>query len=150
MEAGSDDIALIVRTDRNLSKMKRKGTMYQDAPDDGKNEGAIAKRLREKMPVLVLTEQKHKDWGRTFWWPVYYTPDAMNIGIYSETKAKTGILENTSNASVFQMLINEYNIIDNAGLSINRIEKIKASVNEIRQFYDENFELNCISSSVKR
>lgn len=94
MRLGSNEVALIVRTGRKISKMKRKGTMYQDAPDDGNNEGAIAKVLRSKMPVLVLTEQTNTaDWGKKFWWPIYYTPESMNIGIYADERATTDIFE---------------------------------------------------------
>ncbi len=150
IESGSDEIALIVRTDRKLTKMKRKGTMYQDAPDDGKNEGAIAKILRSKIPVLVLTEQTHPEWCRKFWWPVYYTPDTMNIGIYSEGRAKTGILENVSNASVLPMFINQYDVIDNVVLNPDVIEKVNKYVDKILDFYHDNFELHCISKKIKR
>ena len=149
-ESGADEIALIVRTDRKLTKMKRNGTMYQDSPDDGKNEGAIAKILRSKMPVLVLTEQTHHEWGRKFWWPVYYTPDSMNIGIYSEARVKTGILENVSNASVLPMYISEYNVIDNIGLNSGITEKMKNAVDRILTFYDDNFKVNRISNTVNR
>lgn len=34
--------------------------------DDDHNEGAIAKILCSKMPVLVLTEQTNLDWGKNF------------------------------------------------------------------------------------
>ena len=49
MESGDENIALIVRKDRDIGKMKKKDSMYQDAPDDGNNEGAIAKILRSEI-----------------------------------------------------------------------------------------------------
>ena len=150
MESGSNEIALIVRTDRKLSKMKRNGTMYQDSPDDGKNEGAIAKILRSKMPVLVLTEQTHPEWGRKFWWPVYYTPDNMNVGIYSEARAKTGILENIHNASVLPMFIPTYEIIDNIGISTERAAAINSATARILDFYDDCFDSDYVKTDKQR
>lgn len=151
MEKGDDDVALIVRKDRNLGKMKRNGTMYQDAPDDGNNEGAIAKILRNKMPVLVLTEQKNIEWGKTFWWPVYYTPNTMNIGLYSEEQSKTGVYENVMNASPLAMYISEYKVIDEVGVAEDFILNLKKSVDNIIEYHKSKFYIDgCIDSSKKR
>lgn len=151
MESGQDDIALIVRTDRKLGKMKRNGTMYQDSPDDGNNEGAIAKLLRLRMPVLVLTEQTHSEWGRTFWWPVYYTPETMNIGLYSEERSRTGVYENVMNASKLPMYIDKYHIIDHVGVDDDFVTNLTNAVDNILEYHRTNFFIkDCINTSIKR
>lgn len=139
MEMGDDNIALIVRKDRDLGKMKRNGSMYQDAPDDGNNEGAIAKILRSEMPVLVLTEQKNPEWGKYFWWPVYYTPNSMNVGLYSEERTKTGVYENIMNASTFAMKINKYKVINEVGISESIVSKLQESVDDITSYHISDF-----------
>lgn len=151
MERGKDDIALIVRRGRKLGKMKRNGMMYQDAPDDGNNEGAIAKVLRSKMPVLVLTEQTNSEWGRTFWWPVYYTPDTMNIGLYSEERAKTGIYENVMNAIPFPLYISDYHVIDHIGINEDLVLCLEKTVKNVLEYYTTDFHLkNSFTTDVKR
>lgn len=151
MKSGENSIALIVRKNRELSKMKRNGTMYQDAPDDGKNEGAIAKLLREDMPVLVLTEQIHPEWGAVFWWPVYYTPGNMNVGLYAEENSRIGIYENVYSAGQIPISIEKFNIIDNIGLEETDVHTLNDSVCKIQKFYMEHFEIpNIVESSKKR
>lgn len=139
MENGDDNIALIVRKDRDLGKMKRNSLMYQDAPDDGNNEGALAKILRTQMPVLVLTEQNNPEWGRTFWWPVYYTPDSMNVGLYSEEQSKTGVYENIMNASPLAMRIGNYQVINEVGISEDIVSKLQKSVDDILKYHSSDF-----------
>lgn len=151
MKNGDNDIALIVRKDRELSKMKRNGTMYQDAPDDGKNEGAIAKLLRENMPVLVLTEQKHSDWGTVFWWPIYYTPSTMNVGLYAEDNPKTGVWENVFNAGTIPIQISKFSIIDNVGLDSEIVNGLKSCTGKVTEYYSNQFAIdNCVISSKNR
>lgn len=151
MENGDDDIALIVRKDRNLGKMKRNGTMYQDAPDDGNNEGAIARILRKKMPVLVLIEQKKPEWGKKFWWPVYYTPNTMNVGLYSEEQSKTGVYENLKNASPLPMYISEYKVVNEVGITEEFVSSLKNSIDDILEYHKSNFYIdNCVDSSKNR
>lgn len=140
MGNNEDDIALIVRRGRKLGKFKRNGTMYQDAPDDGNNEGSIAKKLRSKMPVLVLTEQTNQEWGvERFWWPIYYTPNTMNIGLYSEEKPKTGVYENINNTCVVPMYVECYHIVDHIGINKNLITSLENAVNDISEYYTINF-----------
>lgn len=136
-----DEIALIVRKNRDLSKMKRNGMMYQDAPDDGKNEGAIAKLLREKMPVLVLTEQMNPEWGSIFWWPVYYTPNDMNVGLYSDEHSKNGIIENSFSAGSFPMRIDSFKVIDEFGIGIDDkfIHTLTQCVREVQDYFKSAF-----------
>ena len=150
MENGQDDVALIVRRNRQVRKMKKDGTMYSDAPDDGKNEGAIAKKLREDIPVLVLTEQKHSDWGQTFWWPVYYTPDLMNVGLYADENPKTGVYENVASAGPVPMYIDTFTVLDNVGVKNDFLDAMNQYVAEILKFYSENFEMPEAIISLKK
>lgn len=151
MKNGHDDIALIVRRNRKLSKWKKNNTMYQDSPDDGGNEGAIARELRKEVPVLVLTEQTHQDWGCKFWWPVYYTPNSMNVGLYSDGNAKTGVYENNMGAGQVPISISQFSIIDNVGMDTVCLLELKQNIDDIQRFYSEQFEvLGCVTSSKKR
>lgn len=151
MESGDENIALIVRKDRALGKMKRKDSMYQDAPDDGNNEGAIAKILRSEMPVLVLTEQKNPEWGKTFWWPVYYTPDLMNVGLYSEEQSKTGVYENIMNASPLAMKIDNYQVINEVGINEDTVSRLQKSVDDIISYHLSDFYIDdAVEQSKKR
>lgn len=61
-------MALIVRRNRQIGMKKKRGNTdtYQDAPDDGNNEGLLAKNLRDRYPVLVLTEQCNPVWKMHF------------------------------------------------------------------------------------
>ena len=142
MKNGNNNIALIVRQNRKLTKLKRNDTMYQDAPDDGKNEGAIAKILRNKMPVLILTEQTHPEWGSTFWWPIYYTPNNMNVGIYSEECSKTGVYENVYNAGPIPIQIEKFNIVDNIGIEESILNELCNSAETSKQYYLQDFAIS--------
>ncbi len=147
LEKSGDRVALIVRTNRKLSKMKRNGTAYQDSPDDGKNEGALAKILRQKMPVLVLTEQTHPEWGAKFWWPVYYTPVDMNVGIYADESQRTGVGENIFSLSASAIEIESFPVVDNAGIDAELIAKLNDGVQNVREYYDSLFRIDNIPES---
>jgi hypothetical protein len=146
----NDEIALIVRKGRKLSKMKRHGTAYQDGPDDGNNEGALARELRLKMPVLVLTEQIHEDWGARFWWPVYYTPEDMNMGIYAEAQAKTGVEENIGSMSSVPIVVDRFKMFDDVGLDDNFVDCLNSKIDEIKDFYDSQFKMDGMISNTKK
>ena len=136
---GFSDVAVIVRENRKLGKYKKNGTMYQDGPDDGNNEGALAKKLRETMPVLVLTEQTSKEWKYPFWWPVYYTPKTMNVGIYAEKKAKDGIIEDIRSADQKAIFIEKFELIDTAGIDSDVFEKLLGGIEDVENYYNKAF-----------
>jgi|GEM_PF-186015 Z1 domain. len=151
IESGHDDIALIVRKNRKLGKMKHNGTMYQDGPDDGNNEGAIAKILRKTMPVLVLTEQTNPEWGKPFWWPVYYTPENMNVGIYAEEAARSGVCEDIRSMLPTPVVISDFKVIDMIGSSDDMIDIMQNTVNSITEYYDSHFAVaDAVTSEKKR
>ena len=66
----------IVRTDRNLSRMKQ--DRFSDAPDTPKDELPIAKEKAVDVPTLILIRENGKEedgWrGSPFWWPVLIPP----------------------------------------------------------------------------
>ena len=144
-------IALITRRERNLRSMKRDGTYYQNAPDDGSDEGALAKELRKDMPVLLLIEQIHPDWKTPFWWPVYYTPADMNVGIYAEEEPKTGVAENWKSMASHPIQISRFEIINRINLDEEVIGNYNAMVGRIKDFYDKEFQMDGIfDSSITR
>lgn len=139
----TDNVALLVRRGRELSKFKTKNgaKVYQDAPDDGNNEGALAQSLRAKYPVLVLTEQTNEEWGKNpFWWPVFYTPSTMNVGIYSIAEAAENIYENIYSNSKTPMQIKDFIVRNNASLSDSQVEMINDIVNDIVSFHAKEFD----------
>lgn len=143
MQRGENQIALITRRNRELAKMKRNGLIYQNAPDDGNNEGALAKALREHIPVLVMIEQTgiNKGWEAPFWWPVYYTPVDMNVGIYADETTKTGVLENNYYTTPVPMIIEDFPVIDNCGISKKLIEELQKETKAIQNYYNESFNI---------
>ena len=151
MISDNDEVALIVRENRNLAKMKRGGSTYQDAPDDGNNEGALAKKIREKMPTLVMTEQCNPEWGAKFWWPVYYTPTDCNVGIYAEEQARTGVDENVYSLGTFPIQIEKFTLVDNVGFDKDNLERFKENLENVKAYYNKHFYVeNLISQDRKR
>ena len=145
----NDNIALVVRKNRNLSKMKRNGTAYQDGPDDGNNEGALSQALRNTMPVLILTEQVNKEWGDKFWWPVYYTPADMNVGIYSEEQARTGVSENVFGLGPIPVTIDSFALVDNTGAGERYLNELATALTEARDYYKNEFFIKGIVDTIK-
>lgn len=139
LSEGKDEVALIVRHDRHLGKTKHNGMLYQDAPDDGNNEGALAKVLRQKMPVLLLTEQKNPEWGYEFWWPVYYTPERMNIGIYAERKTKAPVNENLWSVDERPVKIKDFVLVDRTEIGAERLDCFENWIRAAKQYYESNF-----------
>lgn len=147
----NDEVALIVRENRNLGKMKRGGSTYQDAPDDGNNEGALAKKLREKMPTLVMTEQCNPEWGAKFWWPVYYTPTDCNVGIYAEEQARTGVDENIVSLGVYPIQIEKFILVDHVGFDKDELEGLEQNIENVKAYYNKYFYVNsCIPQDKNR
>lgn len=147
----SDKIALLVRRNRQIAKYKyRNGVqLYTDAPEDGNNEGALAQSLRDKYPVLVLLEQCAPEWKKKFWWPVYYTPEEMNIGIYAEQQALNAVYENPFSATKLPMQISNFKLIDQVGLNNNQLIGFKTKLEEIETFHKTNFDFTQVIDSAK-
>ena len=145
-----DKVALLVRRNRQIGMKKKRGNTdtYQDAPDDGNNEGLLAKNLRDRYPVLVLTEQCNPVWKNAFWWPVYYTPSDMNIGIYAETNANSVVRENVFSASKKAIKFTGFPVINNSRAKVNEIKKIEAAINKIMKFRDEKFKFRELGNIV--
>lgn len=81
----SRDCNLIVRRDREMSKIRENGT-YIDSPDNGQDERVIAKKVSEDIPTLILLHQKgnEEDWKyREFWWPIIVVPKNASRTVYS-------------------------------------------------------------------
>lgn len=137
-----DKIALLVRRGRQLEQMKKKNgiDVYQDAPEDGNNEGAIAQALRSKYPVLVLTEQCNPVWKRNFWWPLYYTPEEMNVGIYAKDSALTNVYENLFSSDTVHMQIGNFPLVDKYGVSVELYNELASKIQEIKSFHDAHFD----------
>lgn len=139
MRNSNDEVALIVRCGRKLGKFKSNGTRYQDSPDNGTNEGLLAKKLRSEMPVLVLVEQVNTEWGNKFWWPVYYTPTEMNVGIYADEQPKTGIAENIKSLSPSPILITNFSVQDKTGLYSLYADTVLSKAQRISIYYNDKF-----------
>ena len=146
---GQDKVALIVRRDRKLSKYKR-GGLYQDAPEDGNNEGALAKALRQNMPVLVLVEQTNPEWKYPFWWPVYYTPDEMSMGIYAEKTAGKQIEENLYSVLPKPIIIGDFDLINSINIDESTCEFLSHGIDEIRKYYTSHFEIEGAPSCMEQ
>ena len=71
-------VLLLVRTDRNLSRMISSGgrEAFSDAPDTAQREGVIAREQAIDIPMLMLFRQngsKELGWrGTPFYWPVIW------------------------------------------------------------------------------
>ena len=146
----SDKVALIVRRNRQIGIKKKRGNteIYQDAPDDGNNEGLLAKILRDEYPVLVLTEQCNPVWKNSFWWPVYYTPSDMNIGIYAEINANSVVRENVISSGKKAIKFTGFPVINNSNANIKEIKRIEVAIDEIMKFREENFKFRELGNIV--
>lgn len=74
-------IWLIVRKNRNISRLRDSTGRYEDAPDTPKgatSELHVAKKLAQDVPALILLRQnghEEKGWRNSpFWWPVLVAP----------------------------------------------------------------------------
>lgn len=69
-------VHLIVRRNRKIAKYKGNGVTYQDAPDNGKEELAVARKVAIDKPALMLLHQDGtaEGWNESeFWWPVLFS-----------------------------------------------------------------------------
>lgn len=106
------------------------------------------KILETDNPVLVLTEQCNPVWKNAFWWPVYYTPSDMNIGIYAETNENSEVRENVFSASKKAIKFTSFPVINNSRAKVTEIKKIEAAINKIMKFRDEKFKFRELGNIV--
>ena len=85
------NVLLLVRTDRNLSRMINSGgrEAFSDAPDTTQREGVIARTYAKDMPMLMLFRQngaEERGWrGTPFYWPVIWVQENARTAVYSHT-----------------------------------------------------------------
>jgi hypothetical protein len=83
---GNGEIMLLVRKDKNLSRIREDGR-FSNAPDTSKIEGLIARENAIDIPMLMLFRQnglEEKGWkGYPFWWPVLYVPKNAKTVIFA-------------------------------------------------------------------
>lgn len=87
-----DKIYVMTRYNRQLSKYIKDSKGYQDAPENGHDEGKIAKDYAEEIPVLIMLQQdgQAEGWnGAPFWWPVLIPDKKAGKSIYAQ-KAISG------------------------------------------------------------
>lgn len=92
IEEDRNDLYLIVREDREVSKYKMDGNLLSDAPDSGKDERKIANDLAHEKPVLMILKQKgikKLGWDDCeFWWPILMAPKSTKNSIMALDKPK--------------------------------------------------------------
>ena len=92
-EANRSRVLLLVRRDRNLSRMISSGgrEAFSDAPDTAQREGVIAREHAIDIPMLMLFRQngsKELGWrGTPFYWPVIWAPKNARTAVYSHATA---------------------------------------------------------------
>lgn len=81
---------LIIRKNRNISRVRKSSGRYEDAPDTPKGEHSelrVARELAENIPALIILRQEgneEKGWrGCPFWWPVLVTPSTTPPVIFA-------------------------------------------------------------------
>lgn len=80
----------LVRQDRNLSRKVALGshTVYSDAPDTTRTEGAVARRVALDTPMLMLIRQNGQEFpqgwrGTPFYWPVIVAQQNIATSIFA-------------------------------------------------------------------
>ena len=79
----------LIRRDRNLSKMVSAGShsVYADAPDTTRTEGAVARQVAIDTPMLMLLRQnglEENGWrGTPFYWPVILAQQNVHTAIFA-------------------------------------------------------------------
>lgn len=75
----------------------------------------------------------------------------MNVGIFADDKAKTGINENNFYVGKVPMIINSYSVIDECGAGDDVVNGIKNCIDRIKTYYNNNFAIyNAVSSKKNR
>lgn len=76
-----EKVWLIVRRNRNISRIRESSQRYEDAPDTPRGENSelkVARNLAKEVPALILLREngkQEKGWRDSpFWWPVLVTP----------------------------------------------------------------------------
>jgi hypothetical protein len=82
----TDEVIIYYQENRAASRMKNQGSSFGDAPDDGRTDLPISKKLAENGPVLMLLKQngdESKGWkNAAFYWPVLIMPKNMPNYVY--------------------------------------------------------------------
>lgn len=84
---GNGEVWLLLRNDREMSRLRGDGSGWSDAPDDGRTDTAPSKLQAVDCPVLMLLGQKGKKsqgWenGEPFYWPVVMVQKNMPRSIF--------------------------------------------------------------------
>lgn len=82
-----DEIYVMTRYNRHLSKYLKDSKGYQDAPENGHDEGKMAKQYAADVPVLIMLQQDGQadGWnGAPFWWPVLIPDKKAGKSIYAQ------------------------------------------------------------------
>ena len=83
---GEDEIYVLHRTNRNMSRVRANGC-FIDAPDDGRTDLAPSRKKAQNRPVLMLIREngvKDDGWRDTpFYWPVLVAPENISPTIFT-------------------------------------------------------------------
>lgn len=83
---------LVLRENRNMSRIRKSNQHYEDAPDTSHDELAEARALATDIPALILLRQNGEEkqgWkGGAFYWPVLITPADFKTTVYSKNTHK--------------------------------------------------------------
>jgi hypothetical protein len=78
----------LVRRNKDTSRLKSGGGDFSNAPDSGRDELPLARKVAQDIPALILLNQigsKDKGWmGSSFWWPVLLVPRNTRPVIYAD------------------------------------------------------------------
>jgi len=81
----------LVRTGRELSRVKEMDGSFSDAPDTGSTDIDPARKIAVDIPALILIRQNgsvEKGWrGHPFWWPVLIAPQRTATMIFADQTA---------------------------------------------------------------
>jgi hypothetical protein len=81
----------LVRTERELSRIKESDGSFSDAPDTGTTDTSPAREIAVDIPALILIRQKGSSeigWrGWPFWWPVLIAPQRTATMVFAAQTA---------------------------------------------------------------